>query len=333
MGIVPIQARRVVATAACAVAVAIAGCGEDADSTQQDPETVAQQPDAAAAPEPDQFPSSAGKTLKELAEGARSGTTFVPATATFTPGENRVAFGLVNQDNEFLYAPTAIYIGRTPGSAAQGPYLAPADSLVTEEPYRSKTAALEGDPIASVYDARVPLPKEGPWAVLILSATGEGLIGTTTQLDVSREDPVPGPGDAPPAVETDTLAEAGSIERIDTRVPADTMHEVDFADVIGDRPVALLFATPQLCESRVCGPVTDIAEQLKAEYGDEVEFIHQEVYVDNDPSKGLRPPLEEFALRSEPWLFTFDAEGRVAARLEGSFGVDAFQGAVEEALG
>ena len=47
-------------------------------------------------------------------------------------------------------------------------------------------------------------------------------------------------------------------------------------------------------------------------------FIHQEVYVDNDAAKGLRPQLEAFDLRSEPWLFTFDKEGRVAARLEGS---------------
>ena len=55
--------------------------------------------------------------------------------------------------------------------------------------------------------------------------------------------------------------------------------------------MALLFATPQLCQSRVCGPVVDIALQTAAKYGDRVEFIHQEVYVDNDPAKGLREPL------------------------------------------
>ena len=70
------------------------------------------------------------------------------------------------------------------------------------------------------------------------------------------------------------------------------MHEVDFADVVGKKPVALLFATPQLCASRVCGPVTDIALQMKAKYGDQMKFIHQEVYVDNDITKGLREPLQ-----------------------------------------
>ena len=94
----------------------------------------------------------------------------------------------------------------------------------------------------------------------------------------------------------------------------------------------LLFATPQLCQSRVCGPVTDIALQLQAEYGDRVEFIHQEVYADNDPNKGLRPPLQQFNLRSEPWLFVVGADGEVTSRLEGSFGLDAFEQAIKTAL-
>ena len=64
------------------------------------------------------------------------------------------------------------------------------------------------------------------------------------------------------------------------------MHEQSFDDVVGKKPVALLFATPQLCQSRVCGPVTDIALQMKAKYGDKMDFIHQEVYVDNDPQQG-----------------------------------------------
>jgi hypothetical protein len=101
---------------------------------------------------------------------------------------------------------------------------------------------------------------------------------------------------------------------------------------VGKRPVALLFSTPRLCHSRVCGPVTDIAEQLKKEYGDRMTFIHQEVYVDNQLEKGLRKPLRDFKLETEPWLFTVKADGTVAARLEGSFGQDEFRKAIEAAL-
>jgi hypothetical protein len=110
------------------------------------------------------------------------------------------------------------------------------------------------------------------------------------------------------------------------------MHAVSFNQVLGKRPVALLFSTPQLCTSRVCGPVTDIAVELEHQFGKQIAFIHEEVYVDNQPSKGLRPQLKAFHLQTEPWLFTVNSAGRIAARLEGAFGVNEFRQALEAAL-
>ena len=78
--------------------------------------------------------------------------------------------------------------------------------------------------------------------------------------------------------------------------------------------------------------MTDLELQLEHTYGDRMTFIHQEVYAGNDVSKGLRPQLTAFHLETEPWLFTFDRRGRVAARLEGAFGINAFRKAVEAAL-
>ena len=63
-----------------------------------------------------------------------------------------------------------------------------------------------------------------------------------------------------------------------------------------------------------------------------MEFIHQEVYVDNDPQKGLREPLKRFNVPTEPWLFVVGRDGRVTARLEGSFGLGAFERALKTAL-
>ena len=54
--------------------------------------------------------------------------------------------------------------------------------------------------------------------------------------------------------------------------------------------------------------------------------------MDNRPDQGFRPPLQAFGLLTEPWLFTIDSDGRVAARLEGSFGIAEFREAVEAAL-
>ncbi len=145
---------------------------------------------------------------------------------------------------------------------------------------------------------------------------------------------MPAEGQRPPKIHTPTEADVGGdLEQIDTRVPPSTMHESDFADVLGKEPVVLTFATPRLCQSRVCGPVVDVVEQVKSDYQDEAEFIHMEVYNENEIQKGYRPQLTAFRLPTEPWTFTFDAKGRVAARLEGAFSAEELEAAVKKAVG
>jgi hypothetical protein len=150
-------------------------------------------------------------------------------------------------------------------------------------------------------------------------------------------------GDKAISVHTPTVASAhGNVKSIDTRVPPDSMHGTDLVDALKrHRPTVLLFATPALCQSRVCGPVTDVAEQVKSEYGDHAEFIHMEIYQDNDVNKGVRPQVAQWGLCSqrgksflcnEPFLFAINRRGRVAAQLQGAFSVSELQDAVRRAL-
>lgn len=292
---------------------------------------AASQPDASA------FPSAEGKTLNQLAAEIKGGgsTEVGLATSVFTVGESRLAFGMIDDAGQFVYGPTAVYVAPDPDEPVKGPFVAPADVLVTEGRYRSRQAAEESDPFAAVYQAEIPFDRKGPWAVLVVTQTGNTFVAAPARVDVStkKADQIPDVGEPAPKVATDTLASVGGDEdKLDTRTPPSDMHERSFDEVLGTKPVALLFSTPQLCQSRVCGPVTDIALQLKAEYGDQVEFIHQEVYVDNDPNAGLRESLTAFRLRTEPWLFVVGADGDVTARLEGSFGVKAFEDAIKTAL-
>jgi hypothetical protein len=95
----------------------------------------------------------------------------------------------------------------------------------------------------------------------------------------------------------------------------------------------LLFATPQFCQSRVCGPVVDVAEQVKQEYGDKAAFIHMEIWKDNDPSKTIvRPQVRAFNLPDEPWLFAINRHGTVSSSIEGAFGLEAMTAAVKKAV-
>ena len=151
---------------------------------------------------------------------------------------------------------------------------------------------------------------------------------------MATSSPIPAVGQRPPAIATDTPASVGGNDgAADHARAAGHMHAVSFKDVLGKRPVALLFSTPQLCISRVCGPVTDIAVSARSSrFGKRIAFIHEEVYVNNQPKSGLRPQLKAFHLQTEPWLFTINRQGKIAARLEGSFGANAFTKAIQAAL-
>ena len=331
------------AAALAALVLAAAGCGGDdggSGSAAKDP--VAQVPSGlqekvrtAQDPQPSDFPKPAGKTLQALANEIGGGPEMGLAGSVFLAGqENRVAFGVIDDQSGFVYGKTALYYARTPGSPAKGPFVAPADVLVTDAPYRSQQAATEADPFAAVYAAQVPFAKPGQYSVMAVTNVGGEPVAAPGQIKViaKSDDRIPEVGDPAPRVTTDTVAAAGGdAEAIDTRRPTSDMH-ANFADEVGKKPIALLFATPQLCQSRVCGPVVDVALQLRSRYGDQVEFIHQEVYTDNDPNKGLRKPLQEFGLPTEPWLFVVGTDGKITARLEGSFGLSAFEQALKTAL-
>lgn len=332
---------RALAAVGVAAAVLLAGCGgEDADEPRA-PQAASSaklraQLKGATQSQVSDFPATRGRTLQQVADGLDlSGPQVGLATSVFTPGDNRLAFGVIDPKSGFVYGKTAVYVAARPGAKARGPFPAPADLLVTDPAFRSQTAAGEEDVFAAVYETQIPLTRPGPASILVVTKVGAQFVGAPTKVTVGARgaDRIPRAGQKPPALTTDTVRSAnGNIESIDTRLPPDDMHDADFADVIGKKPVALLIATPALCESRVCGPVVDIALQLKATYGDRVEFIHQEVFVDNDPNKGLRPPLRDLNLKTEPWLFVFDRDGRLTTRLEGSFGFNAFERALKSAL-
>jgi hypothetical protein len=328
------------AVAAAALAVAACGGSEDTGGAKPPPgvskkDFAALLADASNSTAAD-FPAPGGRTLQQVAGLAKAGPQVGFATSVLTTGTDRLAFGVIDEQNNFVYGKSAVYVAPTPESPALGPFPAPADSLVTKPAFRSQNAAVDTSPIAQIYATKVRFTKPGTWSVLAVTQQDTGMIGAAAQVDVKAksEEKIPAVGQRPPRVSTDTVASAaGNLAAIDTRRPfARELHETNFKDVLGKKPVALLFATPQLCQSRVCGPVVDIALQMKQQYGGRMAFIHEEVYRDNQVSKGLRPQLQAFHLQTEPWLFTINKDGRIAARLEGSFGVNEFRRAIQAAL-
>ncbi len=337
-----------------ALALPLAGCGSSSSSSSSSaahsstaatsqsasasastsaapPPAIAELP-AAEHPRSAQFPPARGRSLTQLGALVKSSAQFGAATGTFTPGVRRLAFGLNASSGGFIYAPTAIYIAKSAHSPARGPFLAPADPMTVPPQYRSKQNAGPGG-IQAIYATQLPIPHAGTYTVLSLTRTAHGLIGAPGEIAVASSSPIPAVGQRAPDVATDTPATVGgNISLLTTRIPPEQMHSTSLSAVLGKRPVALLFSTPQFCISRVCGPVTDVTVSLQHAFAGKIIFIHEEVYAHNQPKQGLRKQMKAFHLETEPWLFTINRHGIITARLEGAFGTTELRRALEAAL-
>jgi hypothetical protein len=328
---------------ALALAWAIVGCGGGDDSDE---------PPAAPPPTAnvENFPKADGESYNDLFGKVPEGPILAPTVSVLEKGDNRFAFALFDRAKNMLTgSEVVLYTADEQGNDVQGPYPARSESLAVKPQYVAKTTAQDPDAAKSVYVAEVPFKKNGSQAVFavarldgrLVRSTPAGVnIGGVTKGGDSAASTIgkadgkpPEVGDKAPKITTPTLADVGGdASKIDTRVPPDTMHDVNYADALGKKPIVIVFATPQLCQSRVCGPVVDIAEQLKAKYGSKADFIHMEIYNDNQISNGTNEQVAAFRLPSEPWAFVIDKNGKVASRLEGAFSVGELDRAISKGI-
>ncbi|HEY1284451.1 MAG TPA: hypothetical protein VGF04_00035 [Solirubrobacterales bacterium] len=356
------RARLISAVFACLLAAALlaAGCGGGSETGGTSGGEAANRP----APPKSAFPNPAGMSLAELVKSAESAEVVVsPAAQVFEKGSSRYPFGVFEFDRtQITDAEVALYIAKVPppkgpsggkakngkerkGAAARarrealegpaiGPFPASIETLETQPAFRAETTADDPNAATVVYSTELNFTSDGEWRIAAIVREGKRLTSTLLPSAVVGEfKKIPKVGQKAPLIHTPTPEDVGGdLSKITTRIPPDTQNRVDYADVLGKEPIILLFATPQFCQSRVCGPVVDVTEQLKETYGDEAAFIHMEIYNDNNPSKGVRPQVRAFHLPSEPWLFAIDREGVVRAVIEGAYGLDLATKAVKKAI-
>jgi hypothetical protein len=252
-------------------------------------------------------------------------------------GRNRFGFALFDRGNRQIGGlKVALYISRGLDETAHGPFAASYERIEIARRFRSRQTIADPDSASAVYVTHLPLWGSGGYTITAVAQLGGGLVVTSPiQVMVSERSAVPGPGDKAIRVHTPTRQSVGGqIKKIETRIPPDTMHEVDLAEALDrHRPVLLLFSTPALCQSRVCGPVTDVAEEVKPEFAGRVDFVHMEIYNHNDAAKGLRPQVRAWHLREEPFAFAINSRGKVVERLQGAFNAHELGAAVRKALG
>lgn len=315
----------------CAVVAAVgglmaAGCGgssaDDAGGT-----TTSSEPAAKV-----EFPRGDDKTIRALREDKKEGAVFAPSVGTLRVGENRIGFALFDVSRKQVTPDAvALYVSKPNGTRLRGPFEARKESLRVKPQFQSRQTQADLDDVDTFWVADVDFPREGRYVVTALAST-DGEMEATSQFEMrAGETRPPDVGDPAIRVNTDTPADVGGdIAAIDTRIPPlPELHQTDFADVVGKKPVVLAFATPQLCQTRVCGPVTDVVAEVRAQTKG-VEFIAQEIYVDNDINKGFRPQVAAWRLPTEPWTFVIGKDGKVAQRFEGAVSVRELQAAVDK---
>jgi hypothetical protein len=309
-----------------ALALVVGGCGGSDSSSDSSPTSTASAAD---------FPSADNQSLQQLAQGSSaSDLVIAPTQSVFEPGKNRYGFGVFTVDHGNVSdADVAIYAAK-PNGKAEGPYPATIHSLATPPAFAAKTTTQDPDAAKYVYTTEVDMPSKGEWQILAMFRQNDGsyTYARVPSAVVGKFPDVPQPGDEAPMMHTPTTDDVGGdLTKIDTRQPPSSMHDVDYADVLGKKPVVLLFATPALCTSRVCGPVVDITEEVKNERPDDAAYVDMEIYNDNDPNKGPRPQVQDFNLPSEPWLFVIDANGKVSTAIEGAFSKTELEAAIDKA--
>jgi hypothetical protein len=319
------------AAAAALACVPLSACGGGGDGKG----STAQKPPAVATPQ--NFPSPAGKSIAQIREGLGPGPVLAPAVSIITPGKNRFSFGLFDRARrQISQAPTALYISPIGSDQVTGPIPAQDFQLAVSPPYRSKTVSADPNAAQSVYVANLKFSKPGNYEVMAVAKLDDRLVAASPismPVIPTAKDPVPAVGSKAIKIDTPTLASVGGdASKIDTRTPPDDMHKVNFADVLGKKPIVLVFATPALCQSRVCGPVVDMAYEVEGRHRGQAAFIHMEIYNDNDPNKGFRPQVTAWHLPTEPWVFAIDRKGRIADRLEGAATVPAIEAAYRAAV-
>ncbi len=201
-----------------------------------------------------------------------------------------------------------------------------------------------------LYHATVAFGEAGDWGVQItVQRPGQPVSTSRVQFTVLPATTTPAIGAAAPASQTPTATTAAAIAGISTdQTPDPAFYRTSETDALTQhRPFVLVFATPQFCQSQICGPTLDTVKAAAVPFESAVDFIHVEPYVLQPATggSGLQPVLStagqlqlvpaavQWGLPDEPWIFVVDAGGKVTAKFEGAVGSDELTQAIQAVAG
>jgi hypothetical protein len=285
------------ALAACSIA---AGCG-GSSSAQEEPDAP---------------------TLEALWRAPGEDVAVVPGSSDFGTGTVRFTFLVIDGQGRVVTRPTArIWLAR---GLKSRPF---AQTTARAEPIG--VAGSEPGEAKEIFVAQLELAEPGTYW-LLAEPVGGRRIQAVGNVVVREQTVAPDVGAQAVASDTPTLENATLAQLTTATKPDRALYRSSIAAALAAKsPFVVVFATPKYCTSRTCGPVVDVVSTVRRRHaGDGVDFIHVEIYRDNDPTKGENRWVREWKLPSEPWVFVVGADGKILDRFEGTVSVRELDAAV-----
>jgi hypothetical protein len=304
--------RPAAALIALGLAAVLGGCGSSTSSTGET--STSTTTSTTAAP-----PAS----LEALWRAPGEDVAIIAGTNDFGPGANRVSFLVVDEHSQLIERPTArVWVAR---GLKQKPF---AETTATLEPIGVPGGA-KAD-AQNIYVTTIDTPKPGKYW-LVAEPVGGKKIQALGNLVVGKRPAAPAVGDRAIPSKNPTLKPGVDPKTVTTAEPPDRslLRTTVAASMAAKRPFVVTFSTPAYCQTRTCGPVVQVVQAVAKDWQTKgVDFIHIEIYTDNDPSKGTNRWVNEWRLQSEPFTFVVDGDGVVRSRLEGAFSAAELDAAV-----
>ncbi len=238
------------------------------------------------------------------------------ASVDIAVGSNRIVFGIIDGAAGAVHAAdvqvSSFYL---PQNGAQPEHVQTVDAVFRAWPVTPR----------GVYTAQLEFDRAGEWGIGAVVDDGSGAARQASVRVRVNETAATLPIGAPaPRSASKTLSDVNDISHLTTDIDPDAeLYQMTIAEALTlGKPMMVAFSTPAFCKTATCGPQLDVIKALKADYGDQMSFIHIEVYdnphlIEGDlASATLSPTLTEWGLPTEPWTFIVDSDGNIAAKFE-----------------
>ncbi len=199
------------------------------------------------------------------------------------------------------------------------------------DPLPSKPTLVDAVRGRGVYAATIGFDRPGIWTAEVdADVEGIGPLHASTDFQVASKHEAIAVGDQAPASKNYTVADHddASLDAVDSRaqggksVPDPELHDTTIAGALAaHRPFVAVFSTPVYCQSRFCGPITDMVAGVAEEYAGKAGFIHVEIFKDFD-KQAVNDAAIQWLQRipggdiHEPWLYVVGSDGKVKERFD-----------------